>query len=67
METLEKKIEDIADLIIEAKSIVVLTGAGMSTESGIADLRSPETGLWTKDDPMNLLVSILSSLTQVRT
>ncbi len=34
----------------ESRRIVVLTGAGMSTESGIPDFRSP-TGLWTKYDP----------------
>ena len=51
MEGLEKKISDFANLIIESNNIVALTGAGMSTESGIADFRSPGTGLWTKVDP----------------
>lgn len=51
MEGLEKKISDFANLIIESNNIVALTGAGMSTESGIADFRSPDTGLWTKVDP----------------
>jgi NAD-dependent deacetylase len=51
MEDLEKKISDFANLIIESNNIVALTGAGMSTESGIADFRSPGTGLWTKVDP----------------
>ncbi len=51
MDSLQKKIEKFAQIILESKSIVVLTGAGMSTESGIPDFRSPETGLWTKVDP----------------
>ncbi|MGV9205177.1 MAG: SIR2 family NAD-dependent protein deacylase [Promethearchaeia archaeon] len=47
----EKKIEKFAEYILEADRIVALTGAGMSTESGIPDFRSPDTGLWTKVDP----------------
>lgn len=35
----------------EAKHVVVFTGAGMSTESGLPDFRSSLTGLWTKKDP----------------
>jgi NAD-dependent deacetylase len=41
----------LADLIIEAQPCVVLTGAGVSTESGIPDFRSP-TGIWARYDPM---------------
>jgi len=44
-------ISDFANLIIKSNNIVALTGAGMSTESGIPDFRSPGTGLWTKVDP----------------
>lgn len=51
MNKLDEKIKKFAQLIIEAKKIVVLSGAGMSTESGIADFRSPGTGLWEKVDP----------------
>jgi len=51
MNDLDEKIGKFARLIIEAKKIVVLTGAGMSTESGIADFRTPGTGLWEKVDP----------------
>ncbi|MBD3197118.1 MAG: NAD-dependent protein deacylase [Candidatus Lokiarchaeota archaeon] len=51
MDDLEGKIERFADLIIQSKNIVVLSGAGMSTESGIPDFRSPGTGLWTKVNP----------------
>jgi NAD-dependent protein deacetylase/lipoamidase len=43
-------IERAADLLRNAQSLVVLTGAGISTESGIPDFRSPG-GIWTKYDP----------------
>jgi len=39
-----------AELIIEAGKILVFTGAGLSTESGIPDFRSPG-GIWDKYDP----------------
>ncbi len=48
--TLEELIEEVADLIVRSKRIVVFTGAGISTESGIPDFRGPD-GLWTKFDP----------------
>ncbi|MFW9865741.1 MAG: NAD-dependent deacetylase [Candidatus Thorarchaeota archaeon] len=51
MSTIEDKIQKFANLILKSNNIVVLTGAGMSTESGIADFRSPGTGLWEKVDP----------------
>jgi NAD-dependent deacetylase len=41
-------ITEIAAWIREARSVVALTGAGMSTESGIPDFRGPE-GMWTRD------------------
>jgi len=47
--------EKAAEMIINSKSVVVLTGAGISTESGIPDFRSPGTGLWEKIDPMEAL------------
>jgi len=34
-----------------ARSVVALTGAGISVPSGIPDFRSPGTGLWEKVDP----------------
>ena len=41
----------LAELIVEAQPCVVLTGAGVSTESGIPDFRS-RTGIWATYDPM---------------
>jgi NAD-dependent deacetylase len=41
----------LAELIVEAQPCVVLTGAGVSTESGIPDFRS-QTGIWATYDPM---------------
>jgi len=39
-----------ADIIMQSKKLVVFTGAGISTESGIPDFRSPG-GVWSKFDP----------------
>ena len=41
-------LEKIAAWVREARAIVVLTGAGISTESGIPDFRGPQ-GVWTKN------------------
>ncbi|WP_172370988.1 NAD-dependent protein deacylase [Sporosarcina jiandibaonis] len=41
----------LVDLLEKSKYIVVYTGAGMSTESGLPDFRSANTGLWEKEDP----------------
>ncbi|MBM3707055.1 MAG: NAD-dependent deacetylase [Actinobacteria bacterium] len=41
----------IARHLRSSKKTVVLTGAGISTESGIPDFRSPGSGIWTKFDP----------------
>jgi NAD-dependent deacetylase len=37
-----------------ARSIVVLTGAGISAESGVPTFRDAQTGLWSKFDPREL-------------
>jgi NAD-dependent deacetylase len=45
---MNKTIKKLADAIRSSHRITVLTGAGISTESGIPDFRSTE-GLWTKN------------------
>jgi NAD-dependent deacetylase len=50
-----KEIERTIQLMESSKKTIVLTGAGISTESGIPDFRSPGTGLWEKIDPMQAL------------
>ena len=47
------KIETVAGFIHNSKKIVVFTGAGISTESGIPDFRSPG-GIWEKYNPNEL-------------
>jgi len=49
-QTLDALAEKVADLIINAKKLVVFSGAGISTESGIPDFRSPG-GIWSRFDP----------------
>ena len=46
-----EEIEQLKSLIGGAKRIVAFTGAGISTESGIPDFRSPG-GIWTKYQPI---------------
>lgn len=47
-------IEFAGDLVRQSKHTVVLTGAGLSTPSGIPDFRSEGTGLWSRDEPMEV-------------
>ena len=45
---LEGAIEEARNLIDSAERVVVLTGAGISTDSGIPDFRGPK-GVWTRN------------------
>ncbi|MCP8967885.1 SIR2 family NAD-dependent protein deacylase [Ectobacillus ponti] len=56
-----QELDTLARWIREAQHMAVLTGAGMSTESGVPDFRSSK-GLWTKFDPF--VVSHVDTLEQ---
>jgi NAD-dependent deacetylase len=46
---LSQRIGTLAQWMLESKYLVVFTGAGVSTESGLRDFRGPD-GLWTRRD-----------------
>tara|TARA_B100001996_G_scaffold137738_1_gene104794 strand:- start:312 stop:1082 length:771 start_codon:yes stop_codon:yes gene_type:complete len=48
--SLEEKIKSLSSLILEHKNAIVFTGAGISTDSGIPDYRTPGSGAWEKYD-----------------
>ncbi|XP_041060701.1 NAD-dependent protein deacetylase sirtuin-6 isoform X3 [Carcharodon carcharias] len=48
-EELERKVLELADLVRNASYVVVHTGAGISTSSGIPDFRGPR-GVWTMEE-----------------
>jgi NAD-dependent deacetylase len=50
----QSQTERLAELLREARSALVLTGAGVSVPSGIPDFRSPGTGIWEKVNPMEV-------------
>jgi NAD-dependent deacetylase len=52
--TTQTALDDAAELFRKAKRVVVLTGAGISTPSGIPDFRSEGSGLWSRDEPMEV-------------
>ena len=48
------EVAELAQLVRGARSVVALTGAGISVPSGIPDFRSPGTGMWETVDPMEV-------------
>ncbi len=54
MTNLNEQLQTAAELIKNASNIVVLTGAGISTPSGIPDFRSPGSGLWNQVNSMEV-------------
>lgn len=61
----EEKINRISRWIADHNKIVVFTGAGVSTESGIPDFRSPG-GLWERFDPSEFLFDKFLASERVR-
>ena len=47
-----RPVEQAIELLSAARHAVVLTGAGISTPSGIPDFRGRGSGLWTEADPL---------------
>ncbi|MBX9691054.1 MAG: NAD-dependent deacylase [Cyanobacteria bacterium] len=54
MSTVPENIEKIARFLKDAQKVTVLSGAGVSKESGIPTFRDAQTGLWAKYDPHQL-------------
>ena len=48
---LETAVDELQELVETARVIAPFTGAGISTECGIPDFRSPG-GMWTKNKPI---------------
>ena len=51
---IEQQIQRAARLVGQARTIVAMTGAGISTPSGIPDFRSADSGLWDNVDPLSV-------------
>ena len=45
---------EVLDLCRSASKVAVLSGAGISAESGVPTFRAPETGLWARYSPQEL-------------
>ena len=57
MSNAEESLREVAGWLREARRIAVLTGAGISTESGIPDFRGPN-GVWTKNPGAEKLATL---------
>lgn len=61
----ESKIQKAKELIEGSQRILVFSGAGLSTESGIPDFRSPG-GLWSKYDPADFYFQKITTNAEAR-
>jgi NAD-dependent deacetylase len=59
----EESVEQLREMLAAGNSVVVFTGAGISTESGIPDFRSPG-GVWTKYRPIEFEEFLASKAAQ---
>ncbi len=62
---MSESVERLMELVRAARRIVVFTGAGISTESGIPDFRGPG-GVWTKYDPSEFHIDRFLASTESR-
>jgi NAD-dependent deacetylase len=50
---MDPDLKQLSRMIADADRVAIFTGAGISTESGIPDFRSPGSGTWTKQKPID--------------
>lgn len=62
---IQEQINQAVEVLSRCEYVVVLTGAGISTESGIPDFRSPVSGLWAKASPDHFTIQKFISNPQV--
>jgi NAD-dependent deacetylase len=53
-QSLQQSLQQVRDALAAARRVCVLTGAGMSAESGIPTFRDALSGLWAQFDPMEM-------------
>lgn len=58
-------VTELAAVLVDSRRVVAFTGAGISTESGIPDFRSPG-GVWTRYDPRDFTFDRYVSSAEVR-
>lgn len=57
-EARREKLAQASELLRRARYAIALTGAGLSTPSGIPDFRSPKSGLWAGHDPFEVASTV---------
>ncbi len=62
---MEDSVRTVARMIMEVDKVAVFTGAGVSTESGISDFRSPD-GIWSRYDPEDFTIQRFVSSKEAR-